>query len=150
MPLKMSVHLWRVALDRIPVMDKFWKFNVHGPSWCYYCKEKHRIFETHFVSGDIPQQVWRFFETSLGVTVEGCGVREKCVAWWMQACGPLILVWIMRLLPIVIVWHLWRARNMFVYDGLGPHMASISGLISEEVKDLTLIKFSILDRHAQG
>lgn len=53
------------------------------------------------------------------------------------------------MLPIVIIWHLSKVQNRFVYDGVSPSFSFTCDTICAEVRDIVMIWLPSLLRRAR-
>ena len=53
LPLKFSCLVWRLLQFKLPTSNVVTRFNVHGPSRCYYCRDhKLETLQHIFALGD--------------------------------------------------------------------------------------------------
>nr|XP_027082134.1 uncharacterized protein LOC113704429 [Coffea arabica] len=117
-PLRISFFLLRLLRDRLPLDGTLWKLGIHGPSRCVCCASPEvETTEYVFATGDLARQVWHFFGDSVGVAWTGLAFRVCMAAWWQGKRGNKFLKFIHLVTPLLICWHIWKARNGMKYDG---------------------------------
>nr|XP_027086471.1 uncharacterized protein LOC113708207 [Coffea arabica] len=117
-PAKLSFFMLCLLESRLPVMDVLYLFQVQGPSRCWCCKELGVESLDHiFYTGEIPSLVWQSFEEVDGGLDPAYMVRHVLAKWWLRITTKSTLKLIYRILPCLVCWHLWRARNSVLFEG---------------------------------
>lgn len=68
----------------------------------------------------------------------------------MQPRRSVVLAWMFQVLPALIIWHLWKARNGFNYDGVRPSLQFTCSSICTDLRQLAHIRFPALDLQRMG
>lgn len=55
-------------------------------------------------------QLWRQFASFAGIQIEGLQLSQVIIKWWTTNCGPKLKP-LMRVVPAIIIWNLWKRRN---------------------------------------
>ena len=63
-------------------------------------------------------------------------VRARLASWWLASPRSMRRQAIYHILPSLICWHLWKARNRAVFEGIQPQSSSICQAIFRETKVL--------------
>ena len=134
--------MWRLLNGHLPVDDVLQKFQIHGPSKCHCCLPAQGETLQHvFSTGQLAGVTWMFFERSLGVSVRSVAVRSRCSDWWMSPVKGKALRWVSRILPVLILWFLWRARNASRFEGCKVSGVQVRVSICSELQRLAQIHF---------
>lgn len=112
-PIKISFFMVRLLRDRLPLASSLGRLHVHGPSKCFCCSASHSESLEHiFADGELAQFLWNFFGNDAGIIYRGIGVRSRLAGWWCQPTRNSRLDSIHTMLPNIICWHIWVARNL--------------------------------------
>ena len=117
-PLKISFFMLRLLRSRLPLMDMLRRFGVQGPSRCRCCFEPgEEGIQLSFCTGELAQAVWASFEECQGELARVSTVCHLVVRWWLRRGHNVYLKFVYRLLPMLVCWELWKARNTGVFEG---------------------------------
>ena len=117
-PIKVSFFMVRLLRDRLPLASALGRLHVYGPSKCFCCSAPQSESLDHiFGEGDVAQFLWTFFGNGAGVTYRGSGARSRLAGWWCQPKCSSRLASLHVLVPSIICWHIWLARNLAVFEG---------------------------------
>lgn len=124
LPLKISFLAWRVANRLLPVDDLLQHRGLPLVSKCSCCfsveSVRHLFFE-----GAVAQQVWGYFFTYFGLQVYPHTCLSSMVMQWSFSSPRGSLSHARCLIPIVVIWFMWRARNEARFQGLPMHAEKI-------------------------
>ena len=67
--------------------------------------------------GEMAKQVWGCFEGLIGGIREAFIVRHKVMSWWVKPALTSYLGFVLRTLPSLICWNLWKMRNLWIFNG---------------------------------
>nr|XP_027122759.1 uncharacterized protein LOC113739671 [Coffea arabica] len=126
-PLKISLFMLRLLLGRLPLPDVLCKMGFQmRPSKCWCCPEGAcETVEHAFSEGQAAKEVWSYFTGLCDIMYGGSSLRARVVAWWMSSPCSAYRRLIFRLLPSFICWHIWRARNASMFEGVRMHSKTI-------------------------
>nr|XP_027109396.1 uncharacterized protein LOC113729280 [Coffea arabica] len=65
---------------------------------------------------EVAKQVWECFEGLIGGIREAFTVRHKVMSWLVKPTSNSYLDFVLRTLPSLICWNLWKMRNMRIFD----------------------------------
>lgn len=87
----------------------------------------------NFIFSPLPQTVQSgpFFEGPLGLRGADFTFRRRCISVWMLKPHGNILPVCFKILPQLIAWYIWRARNNARFEG-----SEVTHIISEIWSDL--------------
>ena len=123
-PLKVSVFMWRLLNGWLPFPDKLQQFGLHLPSKCSFCLNSETL-QHCFVHCRTAKQVWDHFECALGLRSVADSLLEKLQGWWIHASGTSLRAVLSHLLPILICWELWKARNQAIFNSITVRLTHI-------------------------
>ena len=116
-PIKISFFMLRLLRARLSLTDILRKFGVQGPSRCHCCDEPDEEELNHtFCSGGVAKAVWSCFEEP-GDRGGVFTLRHRVLWWWLRPGQNVYLKFVYRLLPMLVCWELWQARNRGVFEG---------------------------------
>ncbi|XP_027184159.1 uncharacterized protein LOC113782466 [Coffea eugenioides] len=116
-PLKIYFFMLRLLRSRLPMSDVLRKFGVQGPSRCHCCAEPDEEgFDHTFCTGIVARAAWSSFNDP-GEVAGVSNLRHRVLRWWLRRGQNVYLKFIYRLLPMLICWELWKARNKGVFEG---------------------------------
>ncbi|KAH0637696.1 hypothetical protein KY289_037611 [Solanum tuberosum] len=72
---------------------------------------------THlFLIASIAYWLWKQFAGFAGIHMDGMHLQQLIIAWWTQKTSPQ-LQGVMRAMPAIIMWTLWKGRNNLKHGG---------------------------------
>ena len=141
-PLRVSFFLLRLLQDRLPLDCSIWKLGIQGSSRCSCCPSPEIETTEHlFGDGVLARYVQRFFGAPVGVGWSGSSFRVCMAAWWEGWQRNKLLWFVHQVVPLMICWHLWKARNGMKYEGKRIVGAQVCQLIFSEMLQLFRIQF---------
>lgn len=60
--------------------------------------------------------VWAFFHNLLGIDGPFATIGAALQNWWKYVNGSSIKAWLFRIVLVMILWHIWKARNVAKFD----------------------------------
>ena len=135
-PLKVSLFLLRLLLNRLPLDDVLATQGFQQPSKCSCCPLSNTESLRHlFLEGELAATVWKFFGSICGLALNVGHVRVWLISWWLKPVKLDRLKFVFRLLPSLICWHIWKARNKAVFHGTVPNPIGVCQAIFQDLKD---------------
>ena len=130
LPITISSFMVRLLVDRFALASSLGRLGIHGPSKCFCCTESQFESLDHVISeGALARYLWDYFGNVAGVSYSTVGIRSQLSGWWCQPrqiCRSDILK---RVLPTLICWHVWKARNFAYFEGRCFHGLTICDCI---------------------
>ncbi|XP_071940011.1 uncharacterized protein [Coffea arabica] len=137
LPVKISFFMIRMLSGRLPVMESLQRRGVCGPSRCSCCVNPAVESVDHvFCAGDVPRWVWNSFQVEAGDFVHVSTVKHAVIQWWMRPAKNKLMKLLYQILPSLICWHLWKARNVAVWEG------KVLSAIQVHFKDMGVGRYS--------
>ena len=102
----------------IPIDLAISKKGIFLPSKCQcYHSLPNREHNTHlFLNSEIGAAVWSFYANLLDINTDVLTIQHMLSKWWTKSKGSSLYSWILRVLPCLIIWNLWKARNKARFD----------------------------------
>ena len=142
LPLKISFFLLRLLRSRLPLDSEMGKFGVTGPSKCFYCTEPRVETLDHiFCEGEVAEAIWNFFEFPVGISNPRVSARGCMASWWFRSGGNVRLRFVYQVVPAIICWHIWKARNKARFEGKLYGSVDISRFVFNDVRALFNLTF---------
>lgn len=118
-PKKMSFFLRCAIENKISADSEVQKLGISLCSACYCCAAKHRETPEHILlHGAIARVVWSFFATVLKVIISPTdSLRIFDLRWSEVGSLRSRYGFTCYLLPFLICWNLWLARNQARFEG---------------------------------
>lgn len=96
---------------RIPTNDVLKRIGISIVSRCLCCVNGGEETLVHlFLTTPIAVKLWRYFITCVGLNMDGQNLSTIIVQWRNHAKG-LREKMILRAIPAIILWELWKNRN---------------------------------------
>lgn len=119
LPGKISIFMWRLFLFKLPLDEGLWK---KGFQLAYGCLcVQHELL------------VWTTCQSMFGLPILGSTIHECCSAGWFDSSSI-----VHALLPLLILWHLWKSRNQAVLDSTMRSAPSILTDVQSELHSILL------------
>ncbi|KAL0906850.1 hypothetical protein M5K25_025378 [Dendrobium thyrsiflorum] len=131
-PLSYSILAWRCLRGFISVDDRLKGKGFQGPSKCQCCADIESINHV-FINGFIAKKVWAYFYDLTDKVYVNCidNMVNLFKAWFTPSAGHFF-----NILPIIIVWFLWKARNEAKHIGKKMEAASIIIKVKDKILEL--------------
>ncbi|KAL0342511.1 UNVERIFIED_CONTAM: putative ribonuclease H protein [Sesamum calycinum] len=112
-----SVFLWRLFQDRIPVDARMRQKGFSFPSKCQCCEADETVSHL-FIESAAVQGVWQHFATIFGLCLCDTGSLTHMVHFWRYSTPFYSDLHIRTLIPFLILWFTWTQRNAVKYHGV--------------------------------
>jgi len=113
------------------------KIQVVSRCWC--CDEKKEETMSHiFLTASLANKLWRQFANFAGVRIEGMHLQQLIIEWWKFNTSPQ-LQRVMRAMPAIIMWTIWKRRNNIKHGGnttLSGMVVQVQDMVRKLVKTL--------------
>uniref|UniRef100_M1AL57 RNase H family protein n=1 Tax=Solanum tuberosum TaxID=4113 RepID=M1AL57_SOLTU len=111
LPFKIAFFLWRVWRRRIPTYDNLKRMKMQMVSKCYCCENGELETMSHLLlTAPIAQKLWKQFASCVGICIDGLNLQQLIFKWWEHKASNK-LEQIMKAVPTIIIWELWKRRN---------------------------------------
>ncbi|XP_027156179.1 uncharacterized protein LOC113756908 [Coffea eugenioides] len=134
LPLKVSFFMLRLLLQRLPLNDALGRFGVQLPSKCFCCRSATGESSEHIFSSDqLAREEWSYFGAVCGIGSPQGRVCDRMVMWWLSSQSKGQRRVVVSILPSFICWHIWKARNKAVREGVSLSSGDICHGIIQDV-----------------
>ncbi|KAF5184428.1 hypothetical protein FRX31_025984 [Thalictrum thalictroides] len=112
-PLNIKFFLWTLMLGRTLTLDRLINMGIALPPVCFMCGMANESTTHLFLHCSKALQLWASLIQSPFIFSNLFGmdsIQEWLVAW-PERKGPEITRWIWNLLPVAVIWVIWKNRN---------------------------------------
>nr|XP_027120463.1 uncharacterized protein LOC113737428 [Coffea arabica] len=117
LPAKMAFLAWRLVRKFIPLDVVLKSRGVSFPSRCGCCYGEEEDLLHVFVTGPIASQVWKQVSSRFGFQLRNCTTMASVFIAWFLTSDASAKNHIRVILPIVVCWFIWLARNGERFQG---------------------------------
>ncbi|XP_060200379.1 uncharacterized protein LOC132628633 [Lycium barbarum] len=117
LPFKISFFFLRLWKCKLPVGDIMRRIgsDIEGKFYC--CDPKQCETVDHlFVTRKVSSQVWRYVKAAAGITTTLLQVKHVIQVWWNANFSSMFKS-IIRAMPVITMWQIWKWRNTMVHGG---------------------------------
>lgn len=137
LPLKISIFLWKLFRNCCGFPDSLVRFGYHLPSvfpLCYraLASPDHCLLTCHVAS-----KVWAAFTPIFCAPQPQHTVRSQCHSWWLGMPSASALGDLGLLMPILILWNIWKLYTASLYDDVTPRLAQAIWAVRTDVMSIT-------------
>ncbi|XP_075074578.1 uncharacterized protein LOC142162156 [Nicotiana tabacum] len=112
LPWKISFFMWKLWKRKLPLDDTIRRMRYSMPPKCWCCAVPNEKTLNHvFYHLYTASRVWSYFFSYAGLSLEGLSLHQAIVKCWTLKVIPR-LKQIFLALPSIIVWELWKMRNI--------------------------------------
>ncbi|XP_071906092.1 uncharacterized protein [Coffea arabica] len=141
-PLRISFFLLRLLRERLPLDCTLWRLGIHGPSRCVCCSSPEvETVEHLFAAGDMANHIWHYFGDAVGVAWTGSAFHVYMAAWWQGRHRNKFLMFVHQVIPLLICWHIWKARNGVKYEGKTVGGLQVCRYIFSDLLEMFRVQF---------
>nr|XP_027120329.1 uncharacterized protein LOC113737276 [Coffea arabica] len=117
LPAKMSFLAWRLVRNFLP-LDMTLSFRgLALPSRCGCCYLAEETLLHVFLTGPVASEVWRRVSGRFGFQLRNCSSMTSIFISWHFTSASSTKDHIRAVMPVVVCWFLWLARNQERYQG---------------------------------
>nr|XP_027068031.1 uncharacterized protein LOC113693644 [Coffea arabica] len=118
LPAKMSFLAWRLVRNFLPLDMTLRCRGLALPSRCGCCYQAEEALLHVFLTGPVASEVWRRVSGRFGFHLRNCSSMASVFVSWHFTSVSSAKDHIRVVMPIVVCWFLWLARNQERYQGL--------------------------------
>ncbi|KAL0917621.1 hypothetical protein M5K25_012695 [Dendrobium thyrsiflorum] len=135
-PTTYSILTWRVIRNFIPSDNNLIKKGLYIVSKCQCCYHTETLIHV-FITGPIAMKVWLHFDAILdnNYFYSFSNILDVLHTWFVRTKGH-----IRNIIPVLIIWFLWKARNAAKHDGKTMEAMAIIVSIYDKVSELHMAK----------
>jgi hypothetical protein len=137
-PPRCKFFAWLTSLNCCWTVDRLARQGLDHPSQCLFCDQEDETIHHIFVGCVFSREVWFRMLSSVGL--QGCTPKpdeKDFQEWWRTAelKMPRQIREGFNSLVFLILWSLWKHRNVCVFDNLSP---AVTGIIIDIRREVTL------------
>ncbi|XP_060181510.1 uncharacterized protein LOC132611114 [Lycium barbarum] len=143
-PFKQAFITWRALINRLPLDANITIFGHELEVKCHCCFPpvlELESVEHLFCSGTFAQNIWSKFGGLFRVQTRGMQLRQLLLQWWSHKTWNMIATSMVKALPTLIMWELWRSRCASRYGSERPSGQRSEFLILQALIGITEQKF---------
>jgi hypothetical protein len=123
-PVKIKLFCWLLVENRVLVWENLQVHGWEGPSRCYLCLQQNESITHLFISCRFVRTVWQIIDPSnLFLSTWSGTCVPDCLQRWSRVFTSLFL------LPVYLLWHVWKSRNSALFDGKTPSTLFVANSI---------------------
>nr|XP_027086420.1 uncharacterized protein LOC113708150 [Coffea arabica] len=134
-PLKMSFFAWKVLRSLVPVDINLKHRGILLASRCSCCLSHEETLGHLFATGPVAAAVWEFFQRRFGILEAQPSSLAARVLLWFSSASPSSRGHIRTIVPVLILWFLWKTRNRACFEAGG-----VVAMIEDFVEQLGVAK----------
>ncbi|XP_060202140.1 uncharacterized protein LOC132630587 [Lycium barbarum] len=142
LPFKLSFFIWRAWNFKLPIDQVLHSLGVSMPSKCWCCQEPKEETMSHlFLTSLVATKLWRMFVSCAGINIEGLQLSQVIIKCWKH--GPTKVQQLLKAIPAVIMWEIWKRRNKIKHGG-NMTISRLEYQVHKTIWQLVRVKFSRL------
>lgn len=128
-----KLFFWFVLRNKVPTGDNLQRRVQQGPTWCVLCKAESESTDHLFLHCSIRVALWNNIKSSLSYNGlwYGQNITEAWSDWCTRHKGTKLIN-----LPAIVIWHLWKARNLIIFQDKPVHWHQAEARIIAAFNDL--------------
>ncbi|XP_070030069.1 uncharacterized protein [Nicotiana sylvestris] len=136
-PFKMNFIVWRDLRDKIPTDARVTKLGYSISSRCC-CGGSPGVEDVDhlFYTGSFAKNIWKVLCGPLGIAHSEIPFRQLMVNWWRCKVNNPVHAFLIKCLPAIASWKIWKARCNAKYDNVRANVRRLISLIAFSVAQL--------------
>lgn len=141
-PLRISFFIWKAYNNLLPLPNTMCRMGFSmAPSICSFCGAASESLQHIFLTCPFSTAIWNHFAALVGAPgINSNGLWSSFFSWQIWAGRSSIRKLIGALLPVLIVWNLWKMRNKNLYEGIRADSESLIRLTYREACELLMAR----------
>eukprot|EP00253_Pinus_taeda_P006377 PITA_06377 len=127
-PPRTKLFFWGILRNKVPTGEQITHRAFQGPTWCILCKCASKTTDHLFLRCSVILALWNSLSTLIQMNGqwEGDDLSSAWEVWSNRHKGTKLIS-----LPVLVNWHIWKARNRHILDNKPAHWPQIeAGIIS--------------------
>nr|XP_027082456.1 uncharacterized protein LOC113704781 [Coffea arabica] len=143
-PLRVSLFMLRLLMRRLPLDDVLREMGFQLASKCCCCAlATGETLEHVFSAGQIPMEVWAYFQNICGIGRSYDSLRAHLFEWWMLPTPRAKQRFVFDIVPVFICWNIWKARCRAVFERARVRVKELCEAVFQDVKLAFEVQFSL-------
>ncbi|CAI9112586.1 OLC1v1013053C1 [Oldenlandia corymbosa var. corymbosa] len=135
-PLRISFFIWKLHNKLLPFPEILSRMGLQIlPSICPFCKVQSENIEHVFFGCHKIMNVWSFFAGMMCIK-GGSSLASMIQSWWQRGDHLSAYGVFHILMPTIIIWETWKARNKVIFEGSIIETSNLIFAIKTHVGDL--------------
>ncbi|PIM97453.1 hypothetical protein CDL12_30077 [Handroanthus impetiginosus] len=105
-----SIFMWRLIKNKVPVDTRMQQKGFSLASKCYCCNSIESVSHL-FVTSNFAHDIWGHFSEFFNIPQLSTGSLVAILSSWKYSMPFVTHGHIRQVIPILICWHIWEARN---------------------------------------
>eukprot|EP00253_Pinus_taeda_P012292 PITA_12292 len=112
-PPRSKLFFWCILRNKVPTGDNLQRRAHHGPTWCVLCKTASESTDHLFLHCSAGIDLWTNIKNTIAYNGfwAGQNIMEAWTEWSTRHKGTKTIS-----LPAIVIWHLWKTRNLIVFQ----------------------------------
>ncbi|XP_071909662.1 uncharacterized protein [Coffea arabica] len=142
-PLKLSFFAWKALRNLVPLDVALKRRGISLASRCSCCLSREESLDHLFVTGPVAREVWSSFRRRFGILDSPSSSVSAMVVSWFTSTSLVTWDHIRTVIPLVILWFLWKSRNKACFEETNFGARRVISLVDGFVQQLGVAgKFS--------
>lgn len=124
---------WRGRVKTISLLQRFRALSSNVENLCLFCKLEPESVDHLFLQCSEIWKVWSSMLQWWGVSWVIPATVDGVLLWWLGTKCKKSVMRIWRLVPIAMLWSVWRLRNECVFKGNQPNMEELGEIVKVRV-----------------
>lgn len=117
LPFKIYFCLWRIWKNKIPIDEVVARCGIVIASRYGCCTHpQEKTVEYLFLKRDFAKKIWERYSAASGIQGPFVQIKQTVVKWWKFECNSKLKT-LVKVVPALILWQIWRWRNTILYGG---------------------------------
>jgi hypothetical protein len=126
---RVAFFVWATTLGKIITLDNLRKRNIIVMKWCYMCKICGESIDHLFVHCMVATELWSTILQLFGVVRVMLRLVKEMLGSWREQKGNRMLMLIWRMVPLCLMWCLWRERNAHSFEDCEIGLINLKKLV---------------------
>lgn len=152
-PPKVQFLCWLIWRGRIKSSDLLLRIGVLNPNastLCVFCKSEVETMNHVLLHCHLVWRVWSDIVKWWNLCWVIPGLVEELLQWWSGIRFKVQMVKIWKVVPLAMLWYVWKLRNECVFNEAKPDFADLTELVKIRValwakSHLKELKYSVHD-----
>ncbi|XP_060210477.1 uncharacterized protein LOC132637406 [Lycium barbarum] len=103
--------------NKLPFDNNISRYGIEVDTKCCCCTEaKDETIHHTFLDGELARKMWNYFGIPLGIPWKPGTIKTLIIKWWTVKPKNALYKDMLKTIPIIIWWKIWKARCVNRYD----------------------------------